>query len=240
MIDLKFSSLQDTPKDKYGNYKDPDRNSKTLRKYHMFLWSKHLNNGHFFDLHPYSKGRMIHKSDSMEFVLSSDSIGHTYRKWDEMRNIVSYISLDEMNEFRTLCTSIGGYVIFPAKKVNNQFTINQSRGINKKICDRWDLTLECIRLYYLNQPSPLSKTLANYSSFFNLYNNFKGYVKYFLMQDLVSKNYNSVKFYLPHTKFEKCPIPKTLLEYKSYMKNVMEFITKRNLRIEKYCESISI
>ena len=60
------------------------------------------------------------------------------------------------------------------------------------------------------------------------------------MQDLVTKNYNSVKFYLPHTKFEPNPIPKTLLEYKSYMKNVMQFISKRNLRIEKYCESISI
>jgi hypothetical protein len=240
MIDIKFSSLQDTPKDKYGNYKDPDRYSKKLREYHMLLWSKHIDSGHFFGLYPYSKGRMIHRSDSMEFVLSSDSIGHTYRKWDEMSNIVSHISLDEMNEFKTLCTSIGGYMIFPAKKVNNQFTINQSRGINKRICDRWDLTLECIRLYYSNQPSPLSKTFANYSSFFNLFKDFKGYVQYFLMQDLVSKNYNSVKFYLPHTEFELNPIPKTLLEYKSYMKNVMEFISKRNLRIEKYCESISI
>ncbi len=42
MIDIKFSSLQDTPKDKYGNYKDPDRHSKKLREYHMFLWSKHI------------------------------------------------------------------------------------------------------------------------------------------------------------------------------------------------------
>ena len=183
---------------------------------------------------------MIHKLGSQEFVLSSDSIGHTYRKWDEMKDIVKQISPDEMDSFLTLCTSVGGYVIFPAKKVNNQFTINQSRGINKRICDRWDLTLECIRLYYSNQPNPLSKTLANYASFFNLFVDFKGYVQYFLMQDLVSKDYNSVNFYLPHNEFDLNPIPKSVKEYRSYKKNVMTFITKRNLRILEYCESVSI
>ena len=173
MIDIKFSSLSDTPKDKNGNYKDPDRHSKTLREYHMYLWSKHLQSGYFFSLDKYSQGRMIHKLGSQEFVLSSDSIGHTYRKWPEMKDIIKHISPNEIDSFLTLCTSIGGYIIFPAKKVNNHFTINQSRGVNKQICDRWDLTLECIRLYYSNQPNPLSKTLGNYNSFFNLFGDFK-------------------------------------------------------------------
>jgi hypothetical protein len=31
MVDINFSSLSDTPKDKNGNYKDPDRHSKILR-----------------------------------------------------------------------------------------------------------------------------------------------------------------------------------------------------------------
>lgn len=239
MVDIKFSSLSDTPKNKNGNYKDPDRHSKTLREYHMYLWSKQLQSGHFFTLDKYSQGRIIHKSDSKEFVLSSDSIGHTYRKWPQMKNIVNNISPDKIDSFLTLCTSVGGYVIFPAKKVNNQFTINQSRGINKRICDRWDLTLECIRLYYSNQPNPLSKTLANYASFFNLFIDFKGYVQYFLMQDLVSKDYNSVNFYLPHNEFDLNPIPKSVKEYRSYKKNVMTFITKRNLRILEYCENAS-
>ena len=157
-----------------------------------------------------------------------------------MKDIVNNISPDEIDSFLTLCTSVGGYVIFPAKKVNNQFTINQSRGINKRICDRWDLTLECIRLYYSNQPNPLSKILANYGSFFNLFGDFRGYVQYFLMQDLVSRDYSSVKFYLPHTKFDLNPIPKSVNEYRTYMKNVMTFISKRNFRISKYCEGVSI
>ena len=238
MIDIKFSSLSDTPKDKNGNYKDPDRHSKTLREYHMYLWSKHLQSGYLFSLDKYSQGRMIHKFGSQEFVLSSDSIGHTYRKWPEMKDIIKQISPNEIDSFLTLCTSIGGYIIFPAKKVNNHFTINQSRGVNKQICDRWDLTLECIRLYYSNQLSPLSKTMANYNSFFNLFGDFKGYVQYFLLQDLVSKDYNSVKFYLPHNKFDLNPIPKGADEYRIYMKSVMTFISKRNSRILRYCENV--
>lgn len=110
--------------------------------------------------------------------------------------------------------------------------------MNKQICDRWDLTLECIRLYYSNQPSPLSKTLANYNSFFKLFGDFKGYVQYFLLQDLVSKDYNSIKFYLPHNNFELSPIPKNVNEYRNYMKNVMTFINERNSRISGYCESV--
>lgn len=91
MIDIKFSSLQDTPRGRYENYIDLDRHSKKLREYHMLLWSKHIDSGHFFGLHPYLNGRMIHRSDSMEFILASDSIGHTYRKWDETKNHQVYL-----------------------------------------------------------------------------------------------------------------------------------------------------
>lgn len=237
MVDIKFSSLSDTPKDKYGNYRDPDRNSETLRRYHIQLWSKNLNSRHFFGLNRYSDGRMVHRSGSKEFVLSSDSIGHTYRKVSEMKKIMEEISLEEIDSFLNLCTTIGGYTIFPAKKVNNQNTINQSRGLNQKIYDRWDLTLECIRLYYSDLENPLSKTLSNYNSFFELFGDFKGYVQFFLMQDLVTSDYSSINFYLPHRRFERKPIPKNITEYRTYMRNVKSFISKRNLRILKYCES---
>ena len=39
--------------------------------------------------------------------------------------------------------TIGGTILFP-KHPNN---INGQRGMNPFICDRWDLTLECIRRY---------------------------------------------------------------------------------------------
>ena len=116
MVDIKFSSLSDTPKNKNGNYKDPDRHSKTLREYHMYLWSKQLQSRHFFTLDKHSQGRMIHKSDSKEFVLSSDSIGHTYRKWPQMKDIVNNISPDEIDSFLNFMYKCWWLCNFPCKK----------------------------------------------------------------------------------------------------------------------------
>ena len=62
-------------------------------------------------------------------------------------------------------------------------TINGARGVNGKIKDRFDLTLECIRRHYTSEKSPLSDTLQRYSPFFNLFENFQGYVDFFLLQD---------------------------------------------------------
>ena len=53
-------------------------------------------------------------------------------------------------------------------------TTNVSRGINPSIKDTFDLTLECIRRFYLNENSPLSHTLRRYSLFFSLFQILKG------------------------------------------------------------------
>ena len=55
-------------------------------------------------------------------------------------------------------------------------TINQSRGMNKLIGDRFDLTLECIKRFYINEKNPLEKTLQLYRNYFELFKNFKGFI----------------------------------------------------------------
>ena len=109
-------------------------------------------------------------------------------------------------------------------------TINGARGTNSKIKDRFDLTLECIRLYYLNKPSPLSDTFERYSSFFNLFQSFNGYVEYFLLQDLVSNDLSSVEFFIPFNSFEESPLPCNVDEYRVYRNNTIKFIISRNQR----------
>ena len=42
-----------------------------------------------------------------------------------------------------------------------------ARGVNRKIKDRLDLTLECIRRFYSKEDSPLSDTFQRYSQFFD-------------------------------------------------------------------------
>jgi len=226
LIDIHFDVFSDTPKGK-----DPDSYSATLRKYHQILWSKPLPNGFRFDLDRDTARLLHHKSELGEFFLSSDAIGHTYKNVKKMAHIVNQITPDEMNSFFSLCSTIGAFIMFPSKKIDNKMTINGARGINHKIQDRFDLTLECIRSFYLKEKSPLSDTLERYSQFFNLFDNFKGYVDFFLLQDLVEENYSAIKFWHPFNGFDYSPLPKNIEEYQAYKINVIDFLTARNQRI---------
>lgn len=226
MIDITFDFYSDTPAGK-----DPDSYSPTLRKYHQRLWSKNLPNGSIFSLDDNTRSLLHHKSKLGEFFLSSDSIGHTYKYTKSMSQIIKNISSEDINTFYKKCSTIGAYIIFPSKKIDNKMTINGARGINAKIKDRFDLTLECIRRYYIKEQSPLGETLNRYSSFFDLFNNFQGYVDFFLLNDLVNEKYSSIKFFIPFESFKKNPLPSDVHEYKLYKKNMTNFISARNQRI---------
>jgi hypothetical protein len=228
-IDVTF----DTRSDSRG--KDPDSASKTLKQYHKLLWSKHLPNGKMFSLddkHRYSY--LYHNSELGEYFLTSDGIIHTYSRWRNTQHIIKQVPRDEMKSFLDIACTVGGYLLFPGNKINNQYTMNQARGINKKINDRIDLTLECIRLYYQNETSPLFEVIKRYGDFFALFVDFKGYCEFFLLQDLVNEDYSKVNFFLPFYGFISNPIPRDLEEYNEYKKNKIEFIKKRNQRIDDY------
>ena len=226
MIDITFNMFSDTPEGK-----DPDSYSPTLRSYHKILWSKPLPNVINFDLDDETRMLLHHKSELGEFFLSSDAVGHTYKNIQSMSNIINKIPSEEIDSFYSLCSTIGAYIIYPSKRVDNQMTINGARGTNGKIKDRFDLTLECIRCHYINEKSPLSDTLQRYSSFFNLFENFQGYIDFFLLQDLVTDDYLSIKYLIPFESFENSPLPKDVDEYMLYKKNMIDFVTARNQRI---------
>lgn len=145
----------------------------------------------------------------------------------------------EITEFFTLSSTIGAFIIFPARKINNMMTINGARGLNLKIKDRFDLSLECIRLYYDDIDSPLFCTLQRYSNFFRMFGNFKNYVEFFLLQDLLDSKKNGINFFLPFDNFERDPLPIDEEEYLIYKNNVMQFISSRNERIENYSSGIN-
>ena len=110
-------------------------------------------------------------------------------------------------------------------------TINGARGINHKIQDRFDLTLECIRLFYSEEKSPLSDVLERHSHFLYLFDDFKGYVNFFLLQDLVREDYKTIKFWRTFNSFETGPLPKNKEDYLSYKSKLVGFIQARNQRI---------
>jgi len=228
-IDITF----DVRSDSHGQ--DPDSASKTLRQYHKLLWSKRLPGGYFFALDDSrEKTYLYHKSNLGEFFLSSDSIIHTYRHWKRTKSIIEEVPLDEMCQFYNLAYTVGGFIIFPGNRVDGLPTLNQERGTNKKINDRIDLTVECIRLFYCNETSPLYDTISRYKDFFLLFENFKNYCEYFLLQDLVSNDFSSVNFFLPFNGFENNPLPQTINDYSEYRITNMKFLNDRNKRIHEY------
>ena len=115
-----------------------------------------------------------------------------------------------------------------------RWSMNQARGCSVKICDRWDITLECIRRFYAGESTPLDKALERSSEFFKLFVDFKGYIDFFLLQDCVDDDYN-VKFWLNTPLFVSMPMPKDLEEYDLWIKSQLDFVEKRGRRIKEYC-----
>jgi hypothetical protein len=213
--------------------KDPDQNSPTLRTYHKILWSKALPNGKTFELTDKKCGvYLYHNSELGEYFLGSDAITHSYKNHKRKKWLTKQIQ-DEVNELFDIGSTIGAYILFPNNRVGGQHTLNQARGVNSFIDDRFDLTLECIRLFYLGKGSPLYDTILRYKNFFDLFENFTGYIKFFLLEDLIDENQN-IKFYLPFDNFKTKPSFSDIDEYLVYKNGVINFIRSRNKRIGTY------
>jgi hypothetical protein len=227
-IDISFDFRSDTP-----TGKDPDAFSKTLKAYHKQLWSKPLPNGKLFHLDDTTPGAYLHhKSELGEFFLSSDSAIHTFTRLPKMAPIINQLKASETEDFRRLSYTMGGMILFPANRINGKSTINGARGMHPRIKDRIDLTLECIRRHYLNEASPLIDVLSRYADFFALFDDFRGYVEFFLLQDLVGNDFSAIKFLMPFDDFKAPALPATLSEYMGYKDKTIQFVEERNMRIQ--------
>ncbi len=149
--------LNDTSFNFYSDAKggDPDSTSPTLRKYHKMLWNNSLPNDKIFDLNDNKIGAYLYyKSELGEFFLGSDAITQSYKYHKRKQWLIEQIP-GEVNELFDIGSTIGAYTVFPNNRIGGKHTINQARGVNSLIDDRFDLTLECIRLFYIGEESPL-------------------------------------------------------------------------------------
>lgn len=232
-IDTNFNFYSDASRN------DPDSSSPTLKRYHKLLWSKPIPNGKLFELHDNVSGAYLcHTSELGEFYLGSDAITHSYRYQKRKQWLIQQVPQEAEELFNTGST-IGAYILFPNRRINGKQTINQARGVNSLIDDRFDLTLECIRRFYSGIDSPLYDTLLVYKGFFDLFKDFNGYVQFFLLEDLVGKD-GSVKFYLPFDNFASPPTFSDVSDYLTYKQKVTEFIHARNRRIIEYVSVTSV
>lgn len=215
---------------------DADTHSPTMRRYHRILWSKPLPGGAQFDLE--EAGRrgsyyLRHTSKLGEFKLSSDAITNRFLR--QAKAVVAQIPPEQMPPHRGY--TIGSALLFPKTAPPGRLTINRARGMHPKVADRFDLTLECIRRHYLDQDSPLAGAISDNAKFFALFENFDGYVNFWLLQDLVEDG--QVCFWTPFDDFRGRPVPQDVESYLTYSKGRENFITARNLRIDAYARGIT-
>ena len=226
MIDITFDFRSDSKG-------DPDTFSPTLNKYHRMLWSKELPNGEVMNL---QSGRAPFVLSWKEFYFTSDTIivemmyGRNQKIVDQVRDLLN----DPDGFYENLLRrsySIGGMIIFPV----HRNSMNQRRGMNSLIADRWDLTLECIRRHYAGELSPLTKVIESDKAFYDLFVDFKGYVDFFFLQDCVFEDYSSVNIWMGDASFKRSGYPKNVEEYFRFLYKEHEFLDKRNIRIQRYC-----
>jgi hypothetical protein len=231
VIDISFDFRSDTPG--YGRPgADPDSSSPTLRRYHQLLWSKPLPSGAPFELDVTTPRTYLHHVSRLgEFWLTSDAVIPSWSRWKTMKHIIDQIPEAEVEDFNRIGYTIGGMMVFPGNQVDRKLTINGARGLDRRIADRFDLTVECIRRHYVHEHSPLSDTLARYPDFFALFGDFAGYVDFFHLDDLVDEVTSAVKFFTAFEDFTTSPLPGTLHAYLGYRQRAIEFIESRNRRI---------
>ncbi len=248
MIDVTFDFTTDSPGywegfwDRnaglgYGG-SDPDSASPTLHRYHQILWSRQLPNGEIMNL---KMGSGPYYLTWKDFRFGSDTIivGFRYQKYKYMMDQVAANVGDFRTYFEDLLRksyTIGGTIIFP----KHPSSMNQNKGTNSIISDRWDLTLECIRRYYNGQSSPLYDTIVGDKEFYDLFVDFKGFVDFFFLQDCVSDDYSKVDIWCGNAEFVEAGLPKTIDEYFGFIDREFDFLNKRNKRIAHFCKECSL
>lgn len=169
----------------------------------------------------------MHRPSSGVFFLASDAITTRLRKkaWNVIRDIPED-DLPRVPRLHSLSTPV-----FPGNRIGRRPTVNDARGLHPRIADRFDLTLECIRRHYLGEPSPLAEVLLRYADFFALFGDFAGYAKFFLLEDLVEDDGQTIRFFHPFADFSTPAVPKDRDEYLEYLRLSNAFISARIRRI---------
>ncbi len=170
------------------------------------------------------------------FRLASDGVIPTWssRGWARWfdADLAAEIAKDA-DDFHRVASTIGGYILFPRNSIGQAgSTINQARGVDRRIADRFDLTLECIRLHY-SDPSaynPLGERLAYYADFFALFGDFDGFVRLFLLDDLVTADRSAVLSFMsgePVSGFSMSALAVDPAQYAEYRRRSLAFVKER-------------
>jgi hypothetical protein len=224
---------------------DPDRDSERLYLWQHALWGRPVDGIEPFELEVVRdrgyRMRLV-TGAGVEFWLGSDGIIPTWSSpgWTSRfaPDLVAEIKANR-HDFYRIASTIGGYLVFPRNRTGQTgWTINQARGMHPKIADRFDLTLECIRRHYREPDAvnPLGRRLAYYGDFFALFGDFDTYVRFFLLDDLVTAERDGIRSLMtgePVGGFSAPAYAESVAAYAAYRRRSIEFVMARNDRIKR-------
>jgi hypothetical protein len=242
VFDTSFDYKTDTPS---PTNPDADKDSQKLRADHELLWTKELplSRDIFAAKVTTRRSEYLIFTDTKEerHCYGSDAITSSYTTWVKEKNpksralVDAIAGLDDKQRGRYLHPpyTIGSAMIWPVR-TKDYWTLNRARGARPLIADRMDLTLECIRRHYAEEPgSPLADATTAYKDFFELFVDFKGFVEFFHFEDLIEpgSDYQEIEYFLKPNNFKRSGTPATTLEYIEYREKVLAFIDKRSKRM---------
>lgn len=229
----------------YQNGGDPDRDCPRLYAWHRALWGRSVPGVPPLELAvvPARGFEMSLRTAGGPLLrLASDGVIPTWssRGWARWFDADLAVEIaKDADDFYRVASTIGGYILFPRNSIGQAgSTINQARGVDRRIADRFDLTLECIRLHY-SDPSaynPLGERLAYYADFFALFGDFDGYVRLFLLDDLVTADRSAVLSFMsgePVSGFSMSALAVDPAQYVKYRRRSLAFVKERNARIRQ-------
>jgi len=218
---------------------DADSDSRVLQSWHGLLWTKELPGGFRIEWSAEEESTcLVHNSHLGNFRISSDTIASTHERY--VPDLWASVDEESQRAFNRAFYTVGGFIVFP----RHPGSLNQRRGWDRSIADRFDLTLECIRRHYLElDPNPLGAVLSEDAAFFGLFGSgasgFQSYVEFFHLQDLVDGL--SVRW-LDGTQddtwsFSKPALPGNAIAYRRYLESLRGFVEARNERIARWAEA---
>lgn len=230
--------------DDYRANRDPDRFSGRLYEWHRALWSRSVTGVDPFGLEVvWAGGYTMHltTSDCRVFRLASDGLMQTWSgpgwHWRFQSDLLDEILADRCDFYRTAST-IGGYLLWPLNRPGHTGqSINQTRGTTIAIADRVDLTLECVRRHYLapDAVNPLGECLNRYAAFFELFVDFETYVRFWLLDDLLTPD-GGVRSFMTGEAIEEIRpvgVAQSIEEYGRFRAGSIAFVKARNDRIRQ-------
>lgn len=232
-----------------GRDLDPDRVNPNLREAHRLLWSKALPGDEVLELSALSW------SDYLTVVSTDDgwSVGSDNFATMHRNALPTFAgALDGVRDGHLcqLCT-IGGYIVFPNRirqqrpptinETARPWSINQARGMERhRIADRFDLTLEAIRLSYdghvHRHENPIGDVLEAYQWWFELFgkgaDGFQAYAGFFFLDPWLDNHGRVNPLGSLSLAFEQA-LPRDAAAYREYITAQIALVGVRNELIQR-------